>query len=79
VGRQFAGWLHGFIPPFAHRFIYFLLLGVPVTMTVFLSNPTAPGAPRLTRLSHGCGGKIAPGVFSETFEGLHPQGPHSGK
>jgi selenide, water dikinase len=40
-------------------------------MTSSLSNPTAPGQPRLTSLSHGggCGCKIAPGVLSEILKG----------
>ena len=40
-------------------------------MTTPLSNPTAPGQPRLTSLSHGggCGCKIAPGVLSEILKG----------
>ena len=40
-------------------------------MTSPLVNPTAPGQPRLTSLSHGggCGCKIAPGVLSEILKG----------
>ena len=42
------------------------------TMTTSLTNPTAPGEPRLTSLSHGggCGCKIAPGVLSEILKGI---------
>lgn len=41
-------------------------------MTTSLTNPTAPGEPRLTSLSHGggCGCKIAPGVLSEILKGI---------
>ena len=40
-------------------------------MTTPPVNPTAPGQPRLTSLSHGggCGCKIAPGVLSEILKG----------
>ncbi|AOW14403.1 selenide,water dikinase SelD [Hydrogenophaga crassostreae] len=40
-------------------------------MTKPLVNPTVPGQPRLTSLSHGggCGCKIAPGVLSEILKG----------